>query len=74
VSFSQSKNGLMTTERGVYGAESSSLTESGSPNRYENNASFHSTAPSIAFAYGSRRSLLGLHRSPAAGSYGPCTR
>jgi hypothetical protein len=33
VSLAQSKNGLITTERIVKGAESLSLTESGLPNR-----------------------------------------
>ena len=34
----------------------------------------HSIGPSIAFAYGSIRSLFGLKRCPASGSYGPYTR
>ncbi len=68
VSLAQSKNGLITTDFIAYGAESSSLNEDGSPNRYENSASFHSIRPSMAFAYGSSSSLLGLQRSPAGGS------
>ena len=47
---------------------------SGSENLYVKHASAQSTAPSIAFAYGSRRSLFGLQRSPLAGSNGPVTR
>ena len=33
-----------------------------------------STCPSIAFAYGSIRSLAGLKRWPRSGAQGPCTR
>src|SRR5687768_2573889 len=74
LSFVQSKNGFTTTDFGTCGAESASLRSSGDPNLYPYNASSHDRPLEMAFAYGSMSNLLGLHRRPRAGSYGPCTR
>ena len=64
-SLLQSKNGLITTDLGMKAALSSSLRDpSGSAKRYEKTASFHSTLPSMALAYGSSSSLAGLQQLP----------
>ena len=74
-SCAQSKYGLVTTPLGMYGPESRSLTApSGSSKRYVNIASFQSTSPSTAVAYGSSSSLEGCERRPDSGSNGPWTR
>ena len=62
----QSNSALHTTERGMNGAESAGASP--------RSAEFDTMLPEIARAYGSSNSLAGLHRSPAAGSHGPCTR
>ena len=58
----QSKNGLITTLVGMYGALSAVLIRARSPNRYPNSASCQRTWPSTAFPYGSSSSFAGLHR------------
>ena len=70
----QSKNGLITTLVGMYGALSALLIREGSLNRYPNSDSCQRTRPSTAFPYGSSSSFAGLQRWPLAGSYGPWTR
>jgi len=64
---------------GIAGAESvSSIARSASASLLgmygRTFAAFQSTAPLIAFAYGSISSFSALKRLPVAGSYGPCTR
>src|ERR1700739_2645730 len=76
----QSKNGLITTlvivlpSESIMGprtdAESSCCASARS---YENIAGLFLKSPSNALPYGSRSSLLGSQRSPAAGFHGPCT-
>ena len=75
-SSSQLNDGSTTTDFGIAGAESEvSISRSDAPGTYGSAfAACQSTAPSIAFAYGSIRSLAGLKRLPVSGLYGPCTR
>ena len=68
---SQSNARSTTIDRGTNGALSTSSRTSGWPATCPKTAGDQRTSPSIASAYGSRRSLAGLQRRPAGGLPGP---